>query len=71
VLARVLRVVGARFAPLALGPVVAGDGEKSATWRLRGERGELELTVEQNPGTGLVTKLTLVQRPPVGPPHDD
>jgi CubicO group peptidase (beta-lactamase class C family) len=70
-LARVLRVVGARFAPMTLGPAVAGDGAKSATWRLRGERGELELTLERDPDTGLVTKLALVQRPPVVPPHDD
>ena len=70
-LARVLRIVGARYAPLALGPAVAGDGVKAATWRLRGEHGELELAVERDPGTGLVTKLTLVQRPPVLPPHDD
>jgi CubicO group peptidase (beta-lactamase class C family) len=70
-LARVVRIAGARFAPLTLGPAVAGEGGKSATWRLRSERGEVELAVERDPDTGLVTKLTLVQRPPVVPPHDD
>jgi CubicO group peptidase (beta-lactamase class C family) len=70
-LTRVLRMVGARFAPVALGPAVAGDGEGAATWRLRGGHAELELAIERDTDTGLVTKVALVQRPPVTPPHDD
>jgi hypothetical protein len=70
-LARVFRIIAARHAPLAHGPAVAGDGTKSATWRLRGERGELELEVERDPDAGLVTTLKLSQRPPVPPPHAD
>ena len=70
-LARVLRIVGARHAPLELGPAVAGDGTKSATWRLRGQRGELDLEVERDPDAGLVTTLKLTQRPPVLPRHAD
>ncbi|HEX9549581.1 MAG TPA: serine hydrolase domain-containing protein [Candidatus Limnocylindrales bacterium] len=70
-LARALRIAAARHAPLELGPAVAGDGTKSATWRLRGERGELDLEVERDPDAGLVTVLKLTQRPPVLPSHVD
>lgn len=70
-LARVLRVAAARFAPVTLGPAVAGDGATSATWRLRSERGELELSMERDPATGILTSLNLVQRPPTAPAHAD
>jgi CubicO group peptidase (beta-lactamase class C family) len=73
-LARVLRIVAARHAPLQLGRAVAGNGTTSATWRLRGElamRDELDLEVERDPDAGLVTVLKLTQRPPVLPPHAD
>jgi CubicO group peptidase (beta-lactamase class C family) len=70
-LARVLRIVAAGHAPLELGPAVAGDGTRSATWRLRGERGDVELEVERDPGAGLVTTLKLTQRPPAFPAHAD
>ena len=70
-LRRVLRIAGARHAPLILGPAVAGDGQASATWRLRGGRGDLELAVERAPAAGPITKLALVQRPAVPPPYDD
>jgi CubicO group peptidase (beta-lactamase class C family) len=70
-LARVVRIAAARFAPLSVGPAVAGDGTRSATWRLSGGRGVLELALERDPDTGLVTSLGLAQPPPVAPPHDD
>ncbi|HEX4897245.1 MAG TPA: serine hydrolase domain-containing protein [Candidatus Limnocylindrales bacterium] len=80
-LARVLRIVAGRYAPLVLGPAVAGDGVKSARWRVGaggapGERGGrprpgLDLEVARDPETGLVTSLSLSQRPPVPPPHAD
>jgi CubicO group peptidase (beta-lactamase class C family) len=84
-LARILRIVASRHAPLVLGPVVAGDGVNSATWRVSGgergggardERGAhewpgLELEVARDPGTGLITSLSLRQRPPAAPPHAD
>jgi len=70
-LARILRVAAARFAPVTLGPAVAGDGSISATWRLRSERGELELSTERDPGTGVLASLNLVQRPPTAPAHAD
>ena len=70
-LARVLRIVAARHSPLELGPAVAGDGAASATWRLLGKRGELDLEIERDAEAGLVTGLKLRQRPPVVPPHAD
>jgi hypothetical protein len=80
-LARVLRVVASRYAPLVLGPAVAGDGVRSAKWRVRGggapgERGGrqwpgLELEVARDPETGLITSLIMSQRPPAAPPHAD
>ena len=79
--ARVLRIVASRYAPLVLGPAVAGDGVRSARWRVRGggERGGrdgrqwpgLDLEVARDPETGLVTSLSLSQRPPATPPHAD
>ncbi len=68
---RIVRIVAARHAPLALGPAVAGDGMKSATWRLRGDRGELELAITLEPETDIITALTLVQPPPTVPQHGD
>ena len=62
-LARDLRIAAARYAPLELGPVVAGDGRTTATWRLTGPHGTLELALTRDPGTGLVTVLTLLPRP--------
>ncbi len=70
-LIRVIRIVAARYAPLAVGPAVGGNGTTTATWRLRSDRGELELTVALGDDTGLVTKLDLTQRPPAFPPHAD
>lgn len=70
-LARVLRIAGARYAPVALGPAVAGDGSTAATWRIRGPHGELELAVERDQATGIITKVALTPRPPIVPPHDD
>ncbi len=68
---RIARVVAARHAPLVLGHAVAGDGVKSATWRLRGDRGELELAITADPETDLITALSIVQRPPIMPQHGD
>jgi CubicO group peptidase (beta-lactamase class C family) len=70
-LERGLRIAAARFAPVSLGPVVAGDGSKAATWRLASERGELELAVERDDSSGLPTSIALTQRPPTPPAFDD
>jgi hypothetical protein len=68
---RIARVVAARFAPLLLGPAVAGDGVRTATWQLRGERGELDLAITMDPDVNLITALTIIQRPPIVPQHGD
>ncbi|MCI0584967.1 MAG: beta-lactamase family protein [Chloroflexi bacterium] len=73
-LARVLRIVAARYAPLELGPAVRGDGTTTATWRVRGRRDDravLNLEIERDDATGNVTRLTLVPRPPAMPAHAD
>ena len=61
-LERALRAAEAGFGPVELGPVLEGDGEKSATWRLIGGRGgrrrlRLELAVEGPDGP--VTKVAI------------
>ena len=66
-----LRIAGARYAPITLGPAVAGDGAASATWRLKGSRGELELSVSRDAATGQVTTLALRPRLEPSPQHAD
>ena len=56
---RSLAAAAARFAPLALGPVVDGDGERKATWRLRGERGHVDLALTFDPATSCVAAVSL------------
>ena len=46
-LERAIRAAGARFGPVSLGAVTAGS-ETSATWRLRGDRGDLTLRLERD-----------------------
>ena len=70
-LERILRIAAARVAPLSLGPAVGGDGTASATWRLRGDRGELELAVERDATSGEVTSLAVTERPPASPSPAD
>ncbi|HEX5591504.1 MAG TPA: serine hydrolase domain-containing protein [Candidatus Limnocylindrales bacterium] len=67
----VLRIAAIRFGSVTLGPAVGGDGERSATWRLRAGAATLVLAVERDPATGIVHGLSLVQRPPVAPPYAD
>ena len=40
---RALRAAEARFGPVTVGDPIASDGATSATWRLTGERGDLDL----------------------------
>jgi hypothetical protein len=65
-LGRALRIAAARYAPVALGPVVAGDGTGTATWRLSGSSGRLELSLTRDVGSVLVTAISL--RPFLAPP---
>lgn len=64
-LASAIRAAAARFAPLRLGPAIAGDGEASATFRLPSERGAVELAVERDPRAGAVTAIRLVPVAPI------
>lgn len=68
---RTIRIAGARFAPVRLGPAVAGDGSASATWRLRSQRGEIELAVTRDAPSGLVTALVLKPFLPAPPRQGD
>jgi CubicO group peptidase (beta-lactamase class C family) len=58
-LARSLRATEARFGKVRLGPAIAGDGIRAATFRLECLRGHLELTLERDPDTGKLTKVRL------------
>ena len=59
VLSRALRATEARFGAVRLGAVIAGDGEREATFRLDCTRGHLDLALTRDPGTGQLTKVRL------------
>lgn len=56
---RSMRAAEARFAPLRLGPAIGGDGEEKATFRLTGERGQLDLSLALDPDDGCLTSVIL------------
>ena len=57
---RELRAAEALFGPVTLDPVQGGDGVKEASWRLRGDRGDLTLTLEIEPEDGTIRAVKLV-----------
>ena len=57
---RAMRATEARFAPVTLGPVVDGDGEKKATFRLDGPRGRVDLVLTLDVEAGCVGSVALV-----------
>jgi CubicO group peptidase (beta-lactamase class C family) len=57
---RSMRATEARFAPLTLGPVVEGDGEKKATFRLDGPRGRVDLVLTLDVEAACVGSVALV-----------
>ena len=57
---RSMRATEARFAPLTLGQVVDGDGEKKATFRLDGPRGRVDLVLALDLEAGCVGSVSLV-----------
>jgi len=59
-LGRALRATEARFGALALGPAVAGDGAKSATFRLTGDHGSVELALEWSPEARALSSVALL-----------
>jgi CubicO group peptidase (beta-lactamase class C family) len=60
---RGLRAAEARFSPLHLGPAVAGDGIRNATFRIICARGTLDLAIERDPDTGILASVGLVPVP--------
>ena len=68
---RILRAAEALYGPVELGPVVAGDGDRTATWRLTGERGNLTLELAREAADGPLTKVALVPEPIEPPMYAD
>ena len=62
-LGRALRAAEAGWGPVTLGPVVAGDGDAMATWRLSGRQGLLDLELERDRASGVLTRVAFVPRP--------
>jgi CubicO group peptidase (beta-lactamase class C family) len=65
-LSRALRAAEARFGTVTLGPAIAGDGARAATFRLECRRGSLELALARDDSTEALTsvKLTPVRMAP-------
>jgi hypothetical protein len=64
---RAMRATEARFAPLQLGPVMDGDGERRATFRLLGARGKVDLALVMDSETGRLDSVSLVPVRQVSP----
>jgi CubicO group peptidase (beta-lactamase class C family) len=67
---RAMRATEARFGPVTLGPVVEGDGERKATFRLRGPRGDVDLALTLDPVAGCLDAIALVPLRQVPPALD-
>ncbi|HSL97355.1 MAG TPA: serine hydrolase domain-containing protein [Candidatus Deferrimicrobiaceae bacterium] len=59
-LGRALRATEARFGGLTLGPAIAGDGVKAATYRLTGEQGSVELAIEWSSEANALSSVGLL-----------
>jgi hypothetical protein len=64
---RGLRAAEARFGPVLLGQPVAGDGERTGAWILKGDRGEIELRLELDGPSGAIVGAHFVPRTMSGP----
>ena len=62
-IARALRAAEARFGPVILGDAIASDGATRATWRLTGDRGDVDLTLALDAATAELTEVAFVPRP--------
>lgn len=67
---RALGATAARFAPIWLGPAIAGDGERKATFRINSDRGNLDLALVLDPELGCVTSVSIVPVRKVPPELD-
>jgi CubicO group peptidase (beta-lactamase class C family) len=61
---RSLAATAASFAPVSLGPAMAGDGDAKVTYRLASARGDLDLSLDIDPAESCVKNVSLavVQR---------
>jgi CubicO group peptidase (beta-lactamase class C family) len=57
---RAMRAAESRFAPLTLGAPIDGDGERKATFRIRGGRGNLDLALTLDPERGCLDGVSLI-----------
>ena len=57
---RAMRAAEARFAPLTLGLVIDGDGERKATFRVAGARGNLDLALTMDPERVCLDSVSLI-----------
>jgi CubicO group peptidase (beta-lactamase class C family) len=57
---RELRATEAVFGPIALGPVTSSDGQREASWRLRGGGGDVTLALELAADQATIAKVSLV-----------
>lgn len=57
---RAMRATEARFGPITLGPVTAGDGETKATFRLDSPRGRADLVLELDTVLNCLSVVSLV-----------
>jgi len=57
---RQLRATEARFGPVELGPPIDGDGERKATFRVYGSRGQLELALTHDSEAHCVAAISIV-----------
>jgi len=48
---------------MTLGPAIGGDGTRTATWRLRGDRGALDLTLSLDEAAEALTTVSFVPAP--------
>jgi hypothetical protein len=55
-----MRAAEARYGPLSLGPVTAGDGRTKATFRLESSRGRVDLLLEHDPVPDCLASVALV-----------
>ncbi|HEX2626680.1 MAG TPA: serine hydrolase domain-containing protein [Candidatus Limnocylindrales bacterium] len=56
---RAMRATEARFGPISLGPVTAGDGTTRATWRLLSSRGQCDLGLDYDAANDCITALSI------------
>jgi CubicO group peptidase (beta-lactamase class C family) len=67
---RAMRATEATFAPVRLGPPIAGDGETKATFRLESPRGRLELSLQLDLEANCLSSVALIPMRLVPPDID-